>query len=74
MANHIQKVAGPYVYTKPTGSQYSDPFTGSGRYLPGANQPQGSQSGTDPFTGEGDINWAACDVQFHKIIISLKVL
>lgn len=54
VANHIQKVAGPYVYTGSDGAGLSDPFTGAGRYVPGTTgRQQYVGSGTDPFTGRG---------------------
>ncbi|XP_020365770.2 phospholipase A-2-activating protein isoform X2 [Rhincodon typus] len=36
-----------------TGSGFSDPFTGSGRYIPGTGLSTGGSSGVDPFTGSG---------------------
>ena len=47
-------MAGPYVYTGSDGAGLSDPFTGTGRYVPGtAGSQQYFGSGTDPFTGTG---------------------
>ncbi|XP_063043618.1 phospholipase A-2-activating protein [Engraulis encrasicolus] len=39
-------------HTLGTGTPSSDPFTGAGRYVPGASN-QGPGSGADPFTGAG---------------------
>ncbi|XP_041041785.1 phospholipase A-2-activating protein isoform X3 [Carcharodon carcharias] len=36
-----------------TGTGFSDPFTGSGRYIPGTGLGTGGTSGVDPFTGSG---------------------
>ncbi|XP_078070416.1 phospholipase A-2-activating protein isoform X2 [Mustelus asterias] len=36
-----------------TGTGFSDPFTGSGRYIPGTGLGTGGTSGIDPFTGSG---------------------
>lgn len=38
-----------------TSAQYSDPFTGGGRYVPGSvgGEGTGSTGGSDPFTGQG---------------------
>uniref|UniRef100_UPI00398F4F10 phospholipase A-2-activating protein isoform X2 n=1 Tax=Pristiophorus japonicus TaxID=55135 RepID=UPI00398F4F10 len=35
------------------GTGFSDPFTGSGRYIPGSGLGTGGTSGVDPFTGTG---------------------
>ncbi|XP_078425520.1 phospholipase A-2-activating protein isoform X2 [Cetorhinus maximus] len=36
-----------------TGTGFSDPFTGSGRYIPGTGLGTGGTSAVDPFTGSG---------------------
>uniref|UniRef100_V9KFS5 Phospholipase A-2-activating protein n=1 Tax=Callorhinchus milii TaxID=7868 RepID=V9KFS5_CALMI len=36
-----------------TGTGFSDPFTGSGRYIPGSGLSPGGPRGVDPFTGSG---------------------
>ena len=68
VANHIQKVAGPYVYTGSDEAGLSDPFTGAGRYVPGtAGRQQYFGSGTDPFTGKGprrdhEVHFVTCHI------------